>query len=211
MESKDSNEMIKKAFALFGKEEIKTSMGKYGVLFGYIILVIISTILSPRFLTPANMLNVIRQISIFGVLAIGQTFVILIGGIDLSVGAVLAVVVVLIGGFLPSLGVVLTILLALLIGCVFGMINGIGITKGNIQPFVMTLGMLGIARGLAFIYTGGMPTPVIDKNFLIIGNGYLFDTLPIPGVIFVTLIIIAGLILKYTPLGRYIYAIGSNS
>ncbi len=190
--------------------DIAGILSKFGVLFGFIILVIISTILNPRFLTPTNILNVIRQISIFGILAIGQTFVILISGIDLSVGSILALVVVLTGGLLPEWGIIPTILFVLLVGSFMGFINGLGVTKGNVQPFVMTLGMLGIARGLAFIYTGGMPIPVLDNDFLFIGNGY-FLNVPVPGLLFIALVIIAALVLNYTPFGRYVYAIGSNA
>lgn len=191
--------------------DFRVFLGKFGVLFGYIILVIVSSIMSPRFLTPLNILNIIRQISIFGILAIGQTLVILTGGIDLSVGSVLALVVVLVGGFLPEYGIVLTILAGLLVGTLAGVVTGLGVTKGNVQPFVMTLGMAGIARGLAFIYTGGMPIPVLNQKFLFIGNGYVLGSLPVPGVIFVSLVIIAALVLKYTAFGRYVYAIGSNA
>ena len=190
--------------------DFRVILGKFGILFGYIILVVIASILSPRFLTPTNMLNVIRQISIFGILAIGQTFVILTGGIDLSVGSILAFVVVLTGGLLPDYGILPTILVALLAGTGLGIVNGLGVTKGNVPPFVMTLGMLGIARGLAFIYTGGMPIPVLNKNFLFIGNGHVFS-IPLPGIIFVSLVVMAALVLRYTPFGRRVYAIGSNA
>lgn len=183
---------------------------KFGILSAYILLVIVATILSPRFLTSVNLLNVARQISIFGILAIGQTFVILTGGIDLSVGSVLALVVVLVGGVLPEYGIFAAILVGLLVGIALGIINGLGITLGNIQPFIMTLGMLGIARGIAYIYTGGMPIPVLDKSFLFIGNGYVLG-IPVPAIIFITLVIIAALILRYTIFGRYVYAIGSNA
>lgn len=184
--------------------------GKFGVLIGYIILIIVATIASPRFLTPTNLLNVIRQISIFGILAIGQTFVILTAGIDLSVGAILALVVVLIGGLLPELGIVPTILVGLGIGTLVGLVNGLGVTKGNVPPFVMTLGMLGVARGLAFIYTGGMPIPVLNRTFLFLGNGYILG-IPVPGLIFIALILISAFVLRFTPFGRYVYAIGSNA
>ncbi len=183
---------------------------KFGILSAYVVLVIVATILSPRFLTSLNLLNVARQISIFGILAIGQTFVILTGGIDLSVGSVLALVVVLVGGVLPEYGIFAAILVGLAIGTLMGIINGLGITLGNIQPFIMTLGMLGIARGIAYIYTGGMPIPVLNKSFLFIGNGYVLGV-PVPAIIFIALVIIAALILRYTVFGRYVYAIGSNA
>jgi ribose/xylose/arabinose/galactoside ABC-type transport system permease subunit len=184
-------------------------LGKFGILFAYILLIIVATILSPRFLSTGNLLNVIRQISIVGVLAIGQTLVILIAGIDLSVGAVLALIVVLVGDALQHYGVVPSILLGLLMGTFIGTVNGIGVAIGNLPPFVMTLGMLGIARGLAFVYTGGMPIPIVNPAFLYIGSGY-FLGIPVPAIIFVVLVFIAALILRYTVFGRFIYAIGSN-
>lgn len=193
------------------KIDISLILGRYGILIGYIIFVIVASILSPRFLTPVNILNIVRQVSIFGILAIGQTFVILTGGIDLSVGGVLALVVVLTGGLLPQIGILPTVLVAILVGVSIGIINGIGVTKGNVQPFIMTLGMTGIARGIAYMYTGGMPIPVLDKQFLFLGNGYLFKTIPLPALIFVTLVIIGAVVLRYTPFGRYVYAIGSNA
>lgn len=183
---------------------------RFGILLGYLILVIVATSIEPRFLTSGNLLNIIRQVSIFGILALGQTFVILTAGIDLSVGSLLALVVVLAGGLLPEYGIVLTILAALGVGTFMGMVNGLGVTKGRVPPFVMTLGMLGIARGLAFIYTGGMPIPVLDRQFLFIGNGYLLG-IPVPGLLFVLLVIASAIVLRYTPFGRQVYAVGSNA
>lgn len=201
--------VLKSLRARFSNIDTRVFLGRFGILMGYIVLVIVSTILSPRFLTPGNMLNVIRQISIFGILAIGQTFVILTAGIDLSVGSTLALVVVLVGGLLPDYGFVLTILAGLAAGTLVGIFNGLGVTKGNVQPFVMTLGTLGVARGLAFMYTGGMPIPVLHDTFLFIGNGYLLG-IPVPGLIFILIVIISALVLNFTPFGRYVYAIGSN-
>jgi len=202
---------LRERWTRFGQNnDLRGILEKFGILIGYILLVIVATILSPRFLSTQNMLNVIRQISIFGVLAIGQTFVILTGGIDLSVGSTLALVVVLIGGILPTSGVLVAILVGLLVGATVGAINGLGITFGNVQPFVMTLGMSGVARGLAFIYTGGMPIPVLDQTFLFIGNSY-FLGIPLPAIIFVTLVIVAAFILRFTVFGRYVYSIGSNT
>jgi ribose/xylose/arabinose/galactoside ABC-type transport system permease subunit len=189
--------------------EFGVVLEKFGILIGFIFLVVVSTIIEPRFLTAVNLLNVIRQVSIFGILAIGQTFIILTAGIDLSVGSVLALAVVLVAGVLPKYGILPAIAVGLAIGAAMGTINGLGVTLGKVQPFVMTLGMLGIARGLAFMYTGGMPIPVLDKSFLFIGNGYLLGV-PVPAIIFVVLVILAALVLRYTPFGRYVYAIGSN-
>jgi ribose/xylose/arabinose/galactoside ABC-type transport system permease subunit len=189
--------------------EYRVLLERFGVLIGFILLIVVATIIQPRFLTPVNLLNVIRQVSIFGILAIGQTFIILTAGIDLSVGSVLALVVVLVAGILPDYGIAAAILSGLAVGALMGTINGLGVTVGKVQPFVMTLGMLGIARGLAFMYTGGMPIPVLDNTFLFIGNGYWLGV-PVPAIIYVILVILAALVLKFTPFGRFVYAIGSN-
>jgi ribose/xylose/arabinose/galactoside ABC-type transport system permease subunit len=155
-------------------------------------------------------MNVLRQTAIVGVLGIGMTFVILTAGIDLSVGAILALSAVLLAGTLESTGSIgLAILVALLAGVAVGLGNGLGVTLGRVQPFVMTLGMLGIARSLAFLYTGGEPIPVIDRQFLTLGIGYLWQ-IPIPSIIFIAILIVAALVLRYTPFGRAVYAIGSN-
>ncbi len=186
------------------------ALERFGIFMFFVLLVIVSTILEKRFLTVPNLLNVIRQISIFGVLAIGQTFVILTGGIDLSVASILAFTLVFSTGLIPSLGFVPAAFVVLAVGALLGTLNGLGVTLGKVPPFVMTLGMLGIARGLAFIYTGGVPIPVVDKQFLFIGNGYLFHQIPVPAVIFVALILLAAFVLNFLPFGRYVFAIGSN-
>jgi len=191
--------------------DFRAILGRFGLLIGYFMFVIVATILSPRFLTPTNILNIVRQVSIFGILAIGQTFVIITAGIDLSVGAILALVVVITGGLLPDYGIPVAIGAGLVTGTIIGLINGLGVTKGRVPPFVMTLGMLGIARGLAFMYTGGMPIPVLNDTFLFIGNGYIFGTVPVPAAIYLALVIIGALVLKFTPFGRYVFAIGSNA
>lgn len=186
------------------------ALERFGIFMFFVLLVIVSTILEKRFMSPTNLLNVVRQISIFGVLAIGQTFVILTGGIDLSVASILAFILVFSTGLIPTLGFVPSAFAVLIVGALLGTLNGLGVTLGKVPPFVMTLGMLGIARGLAFIYTGGVPIPVVDKQFLFIGNGYLFHRIPVPAMIFVALILLAAFVLNYLPFGRYVFAIGSN-
>jgi ribose/xylose/arabinose/galactoside ABC-type transport system permease subunit len=190
--------------------DLRDILARYGTLIALVLLVIIASILSPRFLSTVNLMNVLRQTSIIGVLGIGMTFVILTAGIDLSVGATLAVSAVLLGGTLESTGnILLSMAIGIAAGMAVGLANGIGVTFGRVQPFVMTLGMLGIARSLAFLYTHGEPIPVVDMRFLKLGIGYLWKV-PIPSVIFLVLLVIAALVLHYTPFGRYVYAIGSN-
>jgi ribose/xylose/arabinose/galactoside ABC-type transport system permease subunit len=190
--------------------DLRDILARYGTLIALVLLVIIASILSPRFLSTVNLMNVLRQTSIIGVLGIGMTFVILTAGIDLSVGATLAVSAVLLGGTLESTGnILLSMAIGIAAGMAVGLANGIGVTFGRVQPFVMTLGMLGIGRSLAFLYTHGEPIPVVDMRFLKLGIGYLWKV-PIPSVIFLVLLVIAALVLHYTPFGRYVYAIGSN-
>lgn len=190
--------------------DIRDVLARYGTFIALILLIVVAALLSPRFLSPVNLMNVLRQTAIVGVLGIGMTFVILTAGIDLSVGAMLALSAVLLAGTLESSGnILLAMLAAVLAGMGVGLGNGLGVTLGRVQPFVMTLGMLGIARSLAFLYTGGQPIPVLDKDFLMLGIGYLWK-IPIPSIIFIAILIVAALVLRYTPFGRAVYAIGSN-
>jgi ribose transport system permease protein len=192
------------------KKQLSFIMKQYGIFVGFLLIFIVLSILSDAFLTTRNLLNIVRQTSIHGIMAVGMTFVILTAGIDLSVGSILAFSGVLCADFehkgLPVLAIVL---LTLLIGAVMGFLNGIVITKGRVTPFVVTLGMMSIARGFALIYSGGYPISGFDKPFRFIGSGY-FLKIPIPIIIFAATILIAAVVLRHTRLGRYTYAIGGN-
>lgn len=180
-----------------------------GVVLALLLLVVVATTGSDRFLTVPNLLNVLRQVAIVGILAVGQTFAILTAGIDLSVGAVLGLSVVLFARLLEHHGLVVAIPLGLLSGAAAGLVNGIGIAYGGIPPFIMTLGMLSFARGLAFISTGGTPVPILNEEFYNIGNGYVLG-IPIPALILIAALMVSGVVLRLTPFGRSVYAIGSN-
>jgi ribose/xylose/arabinose/galactoside ABC-type transport system permease subunit len=180
----------------------------YGMLIVFIVMMVIFSIISPNFSSPTNILNVLRQISITGILAIGLTFVIITSGIDLSVGSIIALVTVLVAGT-QDLGIVLSILIGLGAGIAAGLVNGIGIAYGKVPPFVMTLGTMSMASGLAFMYSNGLPIRVNNPSFLQIGNGYL-GKIPLPAVYFLIIILVSHFILKNTKFGRYIYSIGSN-
>ncbi len=180
-----------------------------GVVLALVLLVLAATYASDRFLTVPNLLNVLRQVAIVGILAVGQTFAILTAGIDLSVGAVLGLSVVLFARLLEHHGLIVAIPLGLLSGAAAGLVNGVGIAYGGIPPFIMTLGMLSFARGLAFIYTGGTPIPILNEDFYDIGNGYVLG-LPIPALMLIAALAACGILLQLTPFGRCVYAIGSN-
>ncbi len=182
---------------------------RIGVLAALVLLVIAASALSPRFLTVPNLLNVLRQASIVGILAIGMTFVILTRGIDLSVGSILGVSVVLFAGMMDSRGMAIAIPLGLGAAALAGLVNGIGVAYAGLPAFIMTLGMLSFVRGLAFIYTGGTPIPIISENFYSLGNGYVAG-IPIPALILLAVLAVSGFVLGLTPFGRSVYAIGSN-
>jgi ribose/xylose/arabinose/galactoside ABC-type transport system permease subunit len=182
---------------------------RVGVLAALVILVITASFLSDRFLTLPNLLNVLRQVAIVGILAIGMTFVILTRGIDLSVGSILGISVVLYAGFLESQPMAIAIPLGLGAAVLAGLVNGLGVAVAGIPPFIMTLGMLSFARGLCFIYTGGTPIPILDESFYDLGNGYILGV-PIPSLILLALLLVCAVILDRTPFGRSLYAIGSN-
>lgn len=182
---------------------------RVGVFAALILLIIAASFLSDRFLTLPNMLNILRQVAIVGILAIGMTFVILTKGIDLSVGSLLGISVVLYAGLLQNYSMAVAIPLGLVAAMLAGLVNGFGVAWARIPPFIMTLGMLSFARGLAFIYTGGTPIPILNEDFYSLGNGYVAG-IPIPSLILLGVLAVSFVILSFTAFGRSVYAIGSN-
>jgi ribose transport system permease protein len=190
--------------------DIRRILRSYGILIAFLFICVVMTVLSPVFLTVTNVMNIIRQSSIYGIMAIGMTFVILTAGIDLSVGSLLAISGAIAAGAVKAgLGLELTVPIALAIGLACGLVNGVIITAGRITPFVVTLGMMSIARGLTLIYTQGYPISGFQGGFRFIGGGDIF-AVPFPIVLFILTTVIAWLILTQTRLGRYTYAIGGN-
>lgn len=188
----------------------KSFLEKYGIVLVLVIICVILSVLSPVFLTIPNLTNVIRQISINGLLAIGMTFIILTGGIDLSVGSQVALTGALVAGFLTAgWPIALAIVAGLLIGCLLGFVNGFIVAKGGIPPFIVTLGMLTAARGLTLIYTGGRPIYNLGASFRFFGAGYVLG-IPVPVIILAIILFIAYLVSRYTIFGREVYAIGGN-
>jgi ribose/xylose/arabinose/galactoside ABC-type transport system permease subunit len=188
---------------------IPFAMQQLGIVMALLLLLIVSSVLSSRFLSLPNLLNVLRQVAIVGILAIGQTFVILTAGIDLSVGAILGLSVVLFADILQTQSLAVAIPVGLLCGGLMGIFNGLGIAYARIPAFIMTLGMLTFWRGIAFIVTSGTPIPITDATYYYVGNGYLAG-IPIPSIILLLTLFIAAFVLHLTPFGRCVYAIGSN-
>ncbi len=179
-----------------------------------VVVLIISAILSlgtPYFLTPSNLAIVARQISLSAIIAIGMTLVILLGGIDLSVGSVVALVSVITGYVMVTMQmpIVISILIALVIGTLVGTINGVLIIKTSVPPIIVTLGMMGLARGAALVITKGSTISGLPESYLTLGQGYVAG-IPIPVIILAVLAVIAHIFLSRTAMGRRIYFIGSN-
>lgn len=183
---------------------------RFGLLFVFLLLCLALTALSDRFLQVSNLVNILRQASINGIVSIGMTLVILIGGIDLSVGSVLALSAV-IGADLIKSGIptMLALPAALLVGASLGAINGLIITRGRIPPFIATLGMLTVARGLTLMYTQGQPVTGLPDDFRYIGAGVLAG-IPMPIIVFGAALIIVYIVLTRMRLGEYIYLLGDN-
>jgi inositol transport system permease protein len=189
-----------------------------------ILLILIFSSLHPRFLHPLNIFNVMRQISITGLIALGMTFVIIVRGIDLSVGSLIALcglvgAVIAKGGLVERFSVGLDSDLAnpwywalagsVLIGLLAGTLNGVCITKLKVPAFVVTLGGLSAYRGTALIVSDGGPISGFNEAYRWIGQGKI-GMVPIPVIIFLVFIVLCHIILKYTVYGRYIYSVGGN-
>ncbi len=183
---------------------------RYGIFIAFALILLVLSIASPDFRRPRNFANILRQSSVHGVMAVGMTFVILTAGIDLSVGSLLALAGVLCAGAAHAgAPPVVAIMAALGVGAVAGLLNGLVITKGRVTPFVVTLGMMSVARGLGHIYTDGRPISGFSDSMRWAGAGHILG-IPVPVVVFVIVVLAAFVVLRRTTFGRYVYAIGSN-
>lgn len=197
----------------FTKANARQIATKGGIVIAFFVLCIVLSFANEFFLTWGNLVNVLRQISVNGILAVGMTYVILTKGIDLSVGSILACSGIVAASFLTGSdpnNVFIGVSLGLLAGTALGAINGVMIAHLSIPPFVATLGMLSAARGLTFIYNNGMPIPNLSKDFRgLVGTGDFFGV-PSPVILLVVVFFVFWFILRYTTFGRYIYAVGGN-
>lgn len=183
----------------------------YMLIFIVIGLGVVLSIISNNFLTTTNLLNVVRQIAINGILAIGMTVVCLTGGIDLSVGSIVAFSGIITAGFLrdKDLPMILVVLIAILVGALLGLYNGYFVAYWNAAPFVVTLSMMTIARGMTYVYCDGRPISSLPTDFLIIGKGSIAGV-PFPTIILIVVFVLATIMLTKLKFGRYIYAVGGN-
>ena len=201
------------SFAVTANPLYKKGVGlaqRFGLLLVIILLMTIMSIVSPVFLTSGNLINVLRQVSMNGILAVGLTFVILTGGIDLSVGAVVAVTRVVAGRLMEEgHGMAAAIAYGILAAFIFGLMNGTLVAIGRLPPFIATLSTMAIARGFALVYSNGRPFLIQVDEFLNIGRGSVFG---IPNPIWILLIVcaLAFILLNFTVFGRHVYAFGGN-
>ena len=199
-------------------------IGQFGALIVLIIICIIFWRLEPAFASQRNIFNVLRQVSIFGVLAVGMTFVILTGGIDLSVGSLLAfaglvaasvekggrgLLTVGAAGEAEGFGVPAAILAAVAVGLLGGLLQGLGVSKLKVPPFIVTLGGMSAFRGAALLWSGGQPISAFRDQYKVLGQGFV-GPVPIPVIIFAVVALMGAIALRYTRYGRHIYAIGGN-
>ncbi len=187
-------------------------MNKLGPLLALVVLVVFVTIMNPNFLAPANLLNLLRQVSTNALIAFGMTFVIITGGIDLSVGSTLALSSALMAGMIASgLNPVLAMGMGLLLGAFLGACNGVMITKGKMAPFIATLATMTIYRGLTLVYTDGNPITGIGDSFIFkyMGRGYLFG-IPFPVVVMLLFFGVLYVLLHKMTFGRKTFALGGN-
>lgn len=183
-----------------------------GTILALIILMVFVSVLNPTFLQANNLMNLMRQLIINGFIALGMTFVILTGGIDLSVGSTLALTSAIFAGLLQNgVNTGLAILITVGLGLVLGLINGLLITKGKLAPFIVTLATMTIFRGLTLVYTDGRPIAGPKDNFAFkfLGKGQFFG-IPFQVILFILAFLLLWIILNKTALGRKIYAVGGN-
>lgn len=201
--------MNKKASNNTAVKMLRGNMGIIGVL---VLICVILAFSSPVFLTTDNIMSVLRQISNNMFLALGMTLVIIIGGIDLSVGSVVAMTGTLTVGFMATNGMPIfpAILTGLILGTLCGFINGAIVAYFNVPAFIVTMSMMNIAKGIAYIYSGGKSTRIMDEAFTGIGTGKLFNIIPYPVVYMIILIVIFVILLNKTKFGTYVYALGGN-
>jgi inositol transport system permease protein len=208
------------------KIDIIGFLARFAPLIFLILLMAAFAIGEPRFLTPLNLFNVLRQVSIYGLLAIGMTFVILTAGIDLSIGSLVAfaglvAAAVSKGGVsnrftvgagqeAASYGWYLAALAAIAVGLAGGFLQGFAITRLKVPPFVVTLGGMSAFRGAALLFAAGGPISGFEPGFVWMGQGRILGQVPVPVVIFLTFAVVAHVVLRYTRYGRQVYAVGGN-
>jgi len=195
------------------KDRVLNIYSKFGPMIGLFVLILAVSFMSPVFLTPSNLTNLLRQVSVNALIAFGMTFVILLGAIDLSVGSVLAFSSAVMASLvINDVSYFLAFVFAILVGAGLGMMNGMIITYGKVAPFIVTLATMTVFRGATFIFTNGIPISGISRNdnlFQFIGRESILG-IPFPVIIMLIIFLMLFVLLHKTPFGRKVYAVGGN-
>lgn len=193
--------------------KVKELFVKYGTVISLFTLIIIVSIINPKFLTMYNILNIFRQVSIIGLIAFGMTFVIITGGIDLSVGATLGLTSMIMGLLIvKGTAGIAAILIALILGVIFGGINGVLVSRVKLQPFIATLSTMTMYRGITMIISNGIPAMELTRKSPLLNffsQGTIFK-IPFPMILFILFLLILLVVLQNTIFGRSVYALGGN-
>lgn len=201
---------VKKSFA---RTHLIHNLSKRSEVFsflGFIVICILMTFVSDRFLTISNLTNIIRQVSINAIIAAGMTVVILSGGIDLSVGSVMALSGTFSAGLMiQGVPIIIAAVIGLLVGAAFGLVNGTLIAFAKLPPIIVTLAMMEIPRGIGLLYTGGYPLINLPNTFSFLGNGRILG-IPMPIYVMLLVYLVAYFLLNRIPFGRYVYSLGGN-
>ena len=201
--------------------QISRVFSKYGIFLIFAVMVLGASLLSPAFLSSTNLINIVRQMSVVGLIALGVTGIIVSAGIDLSSGSVVGLTAVVAASLAQSpdntsafypglhLPLIVPVAAACLVGALVGLINGTLVAKTRIPPFIATLGTFTAIRGAANLYTGGRPISDLTDNYDFIGQGDVFGV-PVPIIILVVMAVLTHILYAHTKFGKYIYAIGGN-
>ncbi len=184
---------------------------KFGIYILLAVVFVAFAIAAPNFLAWSNVINILRQVSMFGIVVVGVSMVMIGGGMDLSVGMQMAVDGMLVGYMMVNMNmpIIPAILITIVVGCILGSINGIIAVKLHIAPIIVTLGTMLVLEGVAYLITGGYPITGMPEAFKVIGQGYV-GIIPVPVIIFAIFIVFGAVVMNKTYLGRYIYALGGN-
>ena len=192
------------------KKKLINQINIYRSVLILLVICVFATILSPSFLSVTNLFNVFKQITVAGIVGCGMTFVILTGGIDLSVGSILGLSGVLASGVLASTGnTAVAVAVSLTVGIACGAVNGFFVSVCGIPPFISTLGMMTLLRGVILVYTKGSPIPIKSDAYKFCGKGSIAG-IPVPVIILIIVFLLAHYILTQTSYGRSVYAVGGN-
>ncbi len=200
---------------------VSVVFNKYGIFLIFIVMIVVASLLSPAFVSTTNLINIVRQMSVVGLIALGVTGIIVSAGIDLSSGSVVGLTAVVAASLAQSpdnssafypglhLPLLVPVVAACLVGALVGLINGFLVAKTRIPPFIATLGTYTAIRGAANLYTSGRPISDLTDDYDFIGQGDVFGV-PVPIIILVVMAIVTHILYAHTKFGKYIYAIGGN-